>query len=290
MSKFLEVFDMCKDALSMYEPVLTSAEVLSLEVDKEKEDLVAQVAFDSLISEKVLKEIERKIHAYLMGKANFSIAPKFKKESLGQKYVPELISILKRQIAVTNGFLENSEWEFAGDTVTVTLTHGGRDILTNSPFISVLQNTIAERFGISVQAILAEKQFDVEEALHSAQEKQDQFDKEHKVEQQLKEKYPEGAKIVKAPKKQEQAESDAPPREHIIKEGIGYYLESVKPLFGSNIRTTPMPIADIQLPDEHDEVPVVVWGRIFCFDSHTSKNGKYEIITFYLTDDTDSCS
>lgn len=288
MSKFLEVFSMCAEALKDFEPVLSNAEVLSIAVEKDKKDLTAQVSFDRLVSERSLKQIEQKITAYLMGTAGFHIAPKFSGDLLSEKYAPELETLLKRNIAVTNGFLEGATWAFTEESVTVTLTHGGRDILLSTPFLTTLQNIIEERFGLRLRAELLEQQFDVEKALQTAQEAQDKFDKEHKAEQELKQNYPEGAKIVKKPKKVEDS-GDSAPREHIIKDGIGYYLESVKPVYGSNIKKTPIQIVDIQLPeDEYTEVPVVVWGRVFNFEERTSKKGKHKIITFFLTDNTDS--
>lgn len=47
-----------------------------------------------------------------------------------------------------------------------------------------------------------------------------------------------------------------------------------------------MPIKDIELPEQQDETPATIWGRIFCFEERTSKKGKHKIINFYITDNT----
>ncbi|MGN0519825.1 MAG: PolC-type DNA polymerase III, partial [Candidatus Fimenecus sp.] len=211
------------------------------------------------------------------------IHPKFDGALLSGKYASELIAYLKKQVAVANGFLDDSEWDFKENEITVTLQHGGKSILDEAKCAAVLENCIAARFDRRVCVRFDELQIDFEQELQSVQAQIDKADEERRAAEALERQHGAGAKKQLVPQK---AEVDDKPRERIVKEGIPYYLDSVKPIYGNMIRRDPMPIKDIELPEQQDEIPATIWGRIFCFEERTSKKGKHKIINFYITDNT----
>ena len=61
-------------------------------------------------------------------------------------------------------------------------------------------------------------------------------------------------------------------------------ITNAKPLFGSMIKGKPKPIRDC-LPEDGE---VVVWGDVFSLETRESKDGRYSIINFNITDYTSS--
>lgn len=283
MTKFYDLFPDCKEQLEKYDVVLAAAGVESIENCTEKRVLTLTVRFDRLVSARSLAAICAVLCGALGGTVQVEIHPKFDGALLSGKYVSELIAYLKKQVAVANGFLDDSEWDFAENEITVTLQHGGKSILEEAKCAAVLENCIASRFDKYIAVRFDELQIDFEQELQSVQAQIDKADEERRVAEALEHKHGAGAKKQAVPQK---AEADDTPRERIVKEGIPYYLDSVKPIYGNLIRHDPMPIKDIELPEQQDETPVTIWGRIFCFEERTSKKGKHKIINFYITDNT----
>ncbi len=284
MTKFYDLFPDCKGQLENYDIILNAAIVESIENCTEKRVLTLTVRFDRLVSARSLAAICAVLSDALGGTVQVEILPKFDGDLLSGKYVSELIAYLKKQVAVANGFLDDSEWDFGENEITVTLQHGGKSILEEWCCASVLEDCIETRFDRHVCVQLAELQIDYEQELQSVQAQIDKADEEHRAAEALEHKHGAGAKKQTVQPK-EKAE-DAAPRERIVKDGVPYYLDSVKPIYGNIIRRDPMPIKDIELPEEQDETPVTIWGRIFCFEERTSKKGKHKIINFYITDNT----
>lgn len=283
MTNFYELFPECQDALQTYDAVLRTAQIESLEHNTEQGELMVTVRFARLVSSRSLGAIEAALTEHLGGAAQVRILPKFDASLLGAKYVSELIFYLKKQIAVANGFLDDSEWTFEGSLVTVTLQHGGRSILEDAQCQKAIEDCIETRFDTLVHVEFDELQIDIEQELQAVQRDLDRQQLEQAAAAAVERQYAPGAKVQKP---ENEAQDGAPQQAHIVKEGVPYYLESVKPIFGNVIRKDPIPIADIELPEEGEENAVTVWGRIFGFEEHTSKKGRHKIIHFYITDNT----
>ena len=282
MTKFYDLFPDCKAQLEKYDMILTAATVESIKNCAEKRNLTLTVRFDRLVSAQSLTAICAVLCGALGGTVQVEIHPKFDGALLSGKYASELIAYLKKQVAVANGFLDDSEWDFTENEITVTLQHGGKSILEEAHCASVLENCIASRFDKPIAVRFDELQIDFEQELQSVQAQIDKADEERRAAEALEQQHGAGAKKQAVP----QTAAEDTPRERIVKEGIPYYLDSVKPIYGNLIRRDPMPIKDIELPEQQDETPATIWGRIFCFEERTSKKGKHKIINFYITDNT----
>lgn len=282
MTGFYDLFPDCKAQLEKYDMILTAATVESIKNCAEKRNLTLTVRFDRLVSAQSLTAICAVLCGALGGTVQVEILPKFDGALLSGKYASELIAYLKKQIAVANGFLDDSEWDFSENEITVTLQHGGKSILEEAHCAAVLENCIASRFDKPIAVRFDELQIDFEQELQSVQAQIDKADEERRAAEALEQQHGAGAKKQAVP----QTAAEDTPRERIVKEGIPYYLDSVKPIYGNLIRRDPMPIKDIELPEQQDETPATIWGRIFCFEERTSKKGKHKIINFYITDNT----
>ncbi len=63
-----------------------------------------------------------------------TIQPHFPEESFSEDYYPELVEELRRRIASLNGTVKDSTARVEGERLTVTLAHGGAEILKSKRF------------------------------------------------------------------------------------------------------------------------------------------------------------
>lgn len=284
MTAFYDLFPDCRGQLEQYDAVLSAATVERLESNAQERTLTLTLHFERLVSTRTLTAVAAVLDASLGGAMQFMLAPRFDAALLTDKYAAELVLYLKKQVAVANGFLDDSEWTINQDGISVCLRHGGKAILEQGGCAQALCDCIAARFGVALPVAFSEETdaAAVARALEETQSKIDKAQAQQAKANAVVQKHGAGAKKTAV---LPTAENEAP-RERIIKEGIPYYLDSVRPIYGNIIRREPIAIRDIELPEAQDETPVTVYGRVFNFEERTSKKGKHKIIQFYLTDDT----
>lgn len=83
-----------------------------------------------LVAHSVLREAETDIAKAL--DAAVQIAPRFPGEALCPEALDSVVFYLKRKNAAVNGTFEGAAMEVDGETVTITLTHGGLNILEST--------------------------------------------------------------------------------------------------------------------------------------------------------------
>lgn len=84
-----------------------------------------------LVAHSVLCEAEADIGKGL-GAAAVQIAPSFPGEALCPEVLDSVVFYLKRKNAAVNGTFEGAAMAVDGETVTITLTHGGLNILEST--------------------------------------------------------------------------------------------------------------------------------------------------------------
>ena len=77
---------------------------------------------------------------------------------------PEMILLLKRDVSVVNGFLDDAEINLTEDKLDIKLSHGGMDILRKFDFCGKFSKLIYNQFGLRIQVVLdGEEQVSVQE-------------------------------------------------------------------------------------------------------------------------------
>ena len=77
---------------------------------------------------------------------------------------PEMILLLKRDVSVVNGFLDDAEINLTEDKLNIKLSHGGMDILRKFDFCGKFSKLIYNQFGLRIQVVLdGEEQVSVQE-------------------------------------------------------------------------------------------------------------------------------
>lgn len=242
-------------------PEFAAAEVEGLAVNRETGSAKLTVKPYKKIEEARIKALEKE----LSGAVNVNIEIVCDESSAGfnASRAPIVAEILKDRLPVVNGYLGAAEYSFDGKELKVSLKKGGAEVLLKSGCDREAQKIIAEVFGVSCKVSFTEGDFDCAEALDSMQKKADR------------------EQAVKSPAPLMNKEEA--PAEHIVKEGIPLYLETLKPVYGSKIRISKlMPLREVR----EDSGAVTVWGEIFGLDVRTTRDGKSNIINFNITDST----
>ena len=264
MNGFYDLFAPFSNGLRSYDRALNNAKILRVVNNSAEKKLTVTVGFSLLMSEETLHKIGI-ILASELKVDSVVIEPVFPAELLSNKYDGELVKLIKQNIVVANGFLEGCTFTYDGqDSLTITLARGGRDILVNAHCGAFVERIIKERFGVEIKAVIEQSE---ESACVSIEEMQ------KKIDEQM---------LQKAPEKKKEKEVTAA----VVEEGYPYYTDSLKIVYGSLIKGKPMKIDDIESNDDR----VVVWGEVFGFESRLTKNGDKYIISFNITDNTNSIS
>lgn len=194
-------------------------------------------------------------------------------------YYGELISKLKRKLAVVNGFLDNADVKYGDGLITIGIKNGGYDLLMKANFCNELSKLIKDEFNLDIKTELTgEHSVDVEEHDNMMEEIRASLPKR-----------PEPTAF--APSASAAPPVERKPQEARRADMSGLNLpfdiisDSALQIKGKNIRTQPEPIGEAV--KELDR-KVTIIGDIFdAADVKTTKNGK-EIHVFYLTDYTGS--
>lgn len=194
-------------------------------------------------------------------------------------YYGELISKLKRKLAVVNGFLDNADVKYGDGLITIGIKNGGYDLLMKANFCNELSKLIKDEFNLDIKTELTgEHSVDVGEHDKMMEEIRASLPKR-----------PEPTAF--APSASASPPVERKPQEARRADMSGLNLpfdiisDSALQIKGKNIRTQPEPIGEAV--KELDR-KVTIIGDIFdAADVKTTKNGK-EIHVFYLTDYTGS--
>ncbi|MBQ5995938.1 MAG: PolC-type DNA polymerase III [Clostridia bacterium] len=262
MSLFYDLFSEHRQALSAFDKALEKAEIIRLIPDLNEDSLTIVVKFPILLREETLDRLDRQLEK-LLGVATVQLEPVFEKRLLTEKYNSQLIEIIKRRVVVANGFLDGCEFSYNEDMtqLNLRLKKSGRDILTSNGCEEIASRILKDRFGAEVKVTITEAQQENKPTLEQLQQSIDDSIKQRET----------AKKEVTAT---------------VVEEGYPYYTDSLKVIYGNKVKNAPTPIAELE--DNADRV--TVWGEIFGFDSRLTKNGDKYIISFNITDYTNSFS
>lgn len=230
-------------------------------LDEETMTLNITARFDRYVEDKFIVSAQSEIKK-MLGINKVAIMPEFPASSFSDSCVPQLIRALKDNIAAANGFLDNAEFAITDEMLEIRVFYGA-DILNEASAAEFLSKYIAEVFDIqkkvSIVSIGASAKLDSPEYVQMQNQ---------------------GVKI-EIPVSQAQQKPKKPVREF---DDLPISLTNAKPIYGNKIKTKPVPINEIHI----DDGTVTVWGRVFTFDVRETRDGKRNIITFNITDKTNS--
>ena len=177
-----------------------------------------------------------------------------------QYVLPEL----SRSIPAVNGFFNDAEFSDDGETIQVSLQHGGKEILETSGAHTKLSSILLQRFHVTRAVSFAE-------TAHVDLQHEDYVQIQESV-RDLRVARPEPEPVP--PEKEELEYADLP-----------ISLKNAKAIYGqSQIRSKPQSIQSVSPQSD----VVVVWGNVFGLETRDTRNGERTIIIFNITDYTGS--
>ena len=240
-------------ATEKYRSMLSNTMFTDLHINKENSSMSAMLHVDTFQNIMCLKAVAGEIKNALKLKSvdfEYVLPP----EALKAECFPMLLKVVKKSVPQTNGFLDDIDTEFDGETFTINFLKHGRDICKNAGADKFLEEYILQHFDKQIAVVLEGKDSDAEDFL----KKQREIDRANQP--------------VK------------PPEENPNFEGVPLDFSSVKSIYGSFKYAKPKPMCDVSF----DDGDVLVWGDVFKYETRDTKDGKRLIIDFNITDNTGS--
>ena len=246
------------------------ATVESIEASLAERSVSMLVRFPAPIDFSVIKKArEELIRVMSLNRLDFGVH--FPPESFDINYMTGFVKEIYENFPASKSILEGAQYSISGDRLTVELAANGKDVLVNLGCDKFIQKTVDRRFErlIKVEFVSNVTAQDDIKALEALQKKENE-----KIQ-------------TAAPMVNPVAVSKTPiqkkPKEKTY-EDLPISITNAKPLFGSIVKGKPKPIRDC-LPEDGE---VVVWGDVFSLETRESKDGRYSIINFNITDYTSS--
>ncbi|MDD4414836.1 MAG: PolC-type DNA polymerase III [Oscillospiraceae bacterium] len=256
------------------------ATVNYIEINQSSGALFAKLTFPVFVDINEIQAIESAVAQAL--NASVTIEPQYPKETLCNDCFNTIMSLLKRKVAAVNGTFEDAECNYQDGIMQINLAHGGLDIILATKTDKVLEQLIKTVFGCSVNIEfkgITHANIDSEEyrLLMEDAERDAALLAQQTASKLIKtESNPASGKTIK-PKKPDDASK--PPID-----GLPIYLETARPLFGSQILERPTALSEL---DPYGGT-YTVWGRVFYNEMRVFRDGAKLRYTFKITDQTNS--
>ena len=268
MRSFLELFGNYIDKET--EKYFADAAVESIEASMAERSVNMVLFSKKPISSGILRTVKIDIMRAMNLRA-FDLGVHFPPETFNEEYLPAFVKEIVENFPAAGAILDGAEYKIDGDRFVVNLAGNGRDILVNLGCGDFIRKTVDSRFERLIHVDF------VSNVSHD-----EDIDKLKKLQEE------ENKKVSStAPKFNPVAESKKPvekkPAEQAY-EDLPISVTNAKPLFGGIIKGKPKPIAEC-IPEDGE---IIIWGDVFDLDFRESRDGKYSIINFNVTDYTSS--
>lgn len=276
--------------------------VLKAELSKKQNSLRLFCRFDSFVPCDKIKSAEEKLaDTYSLSKAE--IFPSFPPNSFSAEIFPDVLEFVKRNGTYINGLFDNAAAEFKEDILNIELKHGGISLIKDRFIDREIEKTVNRLFGISLTVNFSgvlEIDMDSESFNQSDLKKADE-----REEERIKSLMLEEAAIKEAREKEAEKQGKKPEEVPLAvvtvdktvmpTSGLPIYTETLQPIMKSNRRGSNRnadsedelhftPIGDLSLMSG----AVTVWGDLFDKETKYTKDNKYVINIFCITDYTGS--
>ena len=247
-----------------------SAMVESIEASLSERSVSMLVSFPAPIDSAVIKKARAEL-IRVMNLHRLNLGIHFPPETFDINYMTNFVKEIYEHFPASRTILEGATYNLNGDRLTVELAANGKDVLVNLGCDKFIRQTIDRRFErlIAVEFVGNASAQDDIKALEELQKKENR-----KLAVASPMANPVAASKVPAQKKPKEKTYDDLP----------ISITNAKPLFGTPVKGKPKPIKEC-LPEDGE---VVVWGDVFSLETRESKDGRYSIINFNITDYTSS--
>ena len=153
---FLEKFSRYVPSTMEAQTTLKEVYDYSLRIDKEKRMIEATIAFDSIVSKKLLYSIENEIaKAYEL--TSMRIFPRYQSGLFTRDYMHEVIVEAYRIGMVSRGFFADYSLYFYGENnikISIGMPPGGANLLYRAGTDKVIEKIIENEFGLKYNIVI----------------------------------------------------------------------------------------------------------------------------------------
>ncbi len=250
---------------------ICQGEVLNIHINKHKKSMEINMIFPCFLDVEKITHLEKLIASNLY--LSFcKINPCFNSTCITKENWPLICCYLKRENALFNGYLDNSEITLDGDNISLCLKNGGECFLNPENQLNPVEEGLKKLFN---------KKYCIN------------FSGTTEIDEETVAQLTPDIDIPPAPvssaSNPHKASSSQSSGEHITVSESSYYdCSSARLIFGKSkgLQSVPIPLNEIN----PDHINATVWGKIFSLNRRVSKDGKTDIISFNITDKTNSIS
>ena len=262
--EFLSLFNECID--KNLHNVFSSAAITDIQASLETRTIKMNVRMPDYVNESDIQKAKAQIKAFMsLNKLVFEYY--YNEDMFCDKWIPFLVNSLNTEFSAGRTFLDGAVYAIDGNKLTITLRRNGKDVLKQLGVEEYIAKSAGSHFGKKLVVEI------VSSNANAAEEEEKEL-----LEIQKKEM----PKAAPSPEKSKTEKKKQPPVKSY--DDLPISLTNAKIVFGSQIKTKPVPINELN-PEMGS---AVIWGDVFGFDSRETKDGKKNIISFNLTDGTSS--
>lgn len=270
------------------------SEILGLAINESNRTAKLTIKPYRKIEEQRIKALETELSRALS--VNITVECDESRTGFHPQFMDVVLEILKSKVYVANGFFNNAEYNLSGNELRIDLKKGGKDILLSVECDKEIEKIIRGIFGFECKVTLVQGEYDAETAVDMMQKKADEESRRIQAETIVKERNLDENNY--SPEVYyNYSDNDAPPENNEFDGDFAVDFEqeenadfaslikydTLKPIYGSAIRLSQLQqLCDVNI----ESGAVAVWGDVFGLSVRTTKDGKNNIITFNITDET----
>ena len=254
---------------------LLQGEIQSMAVNRADRSVTVSVRFSQFVEYGDLQKLARQVES--PGIHRVELRPVFPGECFSAASLGSLAAALKERDASLNGTLQGARAQLGGGTLTITLAHGGYELLAARDTAGKMSALIRDWFGVDC-AVAFDGKLAVKEGEASLVEQVHHQEEKNRREAVLREmeEYEEALADQNAKRKISVRESES-----LLPQII---LETARPVLGPVPKTKPVPLSGWSL----ELGSAVAWGEIFSMESKETRDKSKKIYSIDITDYTGS--
>ena len=268
----IKIKDFLKEYIPQIPESLADGEIFRLTYSEKLDHMTFFAHFQQLVPADDIFAFEKSV-AEAVKTDYVRLICRYPENIFGMDCYGELVRLLKRDISVVNGFLDDADVRFEKEKISIALQHGGRDILERFGFCRRFSQMIYNMFGVKTEIVL------------SGGEPVTGEDYDSTIQELAPEMPDYSAQLVPEKSREEVLDEErqaATPTQSIDKDALnmGFDPESAEVIKGKAIREKPSAISEAVLQQGQKHVIV---GDVFDLEIKELRNEK-TVATFDVTD------
>ena len=263
---------------------LLRAPIQHIDAQRERRQITVELCPEQRIPQKEIHRVEQQI----METANlalFEIMTRYRPELFCCESMEDILHELRKRGYPANGIFEGSQQKLEGDRLTISLQHGGYNLIKESGCDQAIRRAISERYGMAVDV-----QFDGVLSLEESDPAYKEIIGKPSLTPEMKAALERPSNAPKPSASRGEAGGKAgdkpskPGRLLFDCEDLPFVPDSGVLILGKPIKEKPVALKEVTA----ETGLTTVWGDIVRKESVTSKDGKWEIYSIDITDYTSS--